>query len=176
VNDASAGNRLVWVGTASTVPSIEMTLDLRTQLTVWVGGELTPSVYWQLADPDFSLVEIGLERTTGRLTKLAVPLYRGELGRQDARQAAPNVEGVPQFDIAEWQPVARSTAGDFKEVFGRIRIDVGPDGWWTITMFDDEIVHHVGVPDLLSYSFNVRNELCGFSVNVARSHSSPGLG
>jgi len=176
VNDAS-GNRLVWIGTSSTVPSIEMTLDLRTHLTVWVGGELTPSVYWQLADPDFSLVEIGLERTTGRLTKLAVPLYRGELGQWDGVQPVPDVEGLPQFDIGGWQPVApRSTAGDFKELFGRIRIDVGPDRWWTITMFDDEIVRHVGVPDLLSYSFNVRNELCRFSVNVAGSHASPGLG
>ena len=176
MTDASPGNRLVWVGTSSTVPSIDMTLDLRTHLTIWVGGELTPSVYWQLADPDFSVLEIGLERTTGRATKLAIPLYRGELGRRDAAQAPPDVEGMPAFDVGAWQPVARSTAGDFKEVFGRIRIDVDRDGWWTITMFDDEVVHHVGVPGLLSCGLNSRKELSRFSVNVARSHSSPGLG
>jgi hypothetical protein len=176
VNDAGAANRLVCVGTTSTVPSIDITLDLRTHLTIWVGGGLTPSVYWQLADPDFSLLEIGLERTTGGATKLAIPLYRGELGRGDAVQAPPDVEGIPTFDVAAWPPIARSTAGDFKEVFGRIRIDVGPDRWWTITLFDDEIVSQVGVPDLLSYSFNGRNELCRFSVNVARGHQSPGLG
>jgi hypothetical protein len=176
MNDASTGGRLVWVGTSSTVPSIDMTLDLRTHLTIWVGGGLTPSVYWQLADPDFSLLEIGLERTSGRATKLAIPLYRGELGRNDAVQAPPEVEGIPAFNVGAWQPMARSTAGDFKEVFGRIRIDVGPDRWWTITLFDDEVVHHVGVRDLLCCGFNNRKELSQFSVNVARSHSSPGLG
>ena len=164
-------NRLVWVGTSSTVPSIDVTLDLRTHLTVWFGG-LTPSVYWQLADPDFSLLEIGLERTSGRTTKVTVPLYRGGLGRRDAVHEGPNVEGIPEFDVRAWQPVARSTAGDFKEVSGRIRIDVERDGWWTITMFDEAVVHHVGVRDLLSYGLNSRKELCQFSVNMARSHAS----
>jgi hypothetical protein len=38
VTDAIEGNRLVWVGTASTVPSIDITLDLLTHLTVSVGS------------------------------------------------------------------------------------------------------------------------------------------
>ena len=174
MNDAGERNRLVWVAT-SPVPSIDITLDLRTSLTVWVGGQLTPSVYWQLADADFSLLEIGLEKTTGRATKLAIPLYRGELTPGDPVRGTVGVQGIPAFDIGSWQPLARSTAGEFKELSGRIRIDVGRDGWWTVTMFDDEVVHHVGSPDLISFGLNSRKELTRFSVNVTRSHSTPGL-
>jgi hypothetical protein len=172
VSDADQASRLTWKETDPSAPEIETTLDLRTHLTVWIGRRLTPSVYWQLSDPEFSVLEIGLDRSTGRPSKVAVPLYRGELGRLEADHVSPDIEGLPLFDIGPWQPLPRSTAGDFKGISGRIRIDVSRDGWWTITMFDDEVVHHVGVPDLLSYGLNSRRELCRLSANVARSRPS----
>ena len=55
--------------------------------------------------------------------------------------------------------------------FGRIRIDESPEGWWTITFFDEPSGLQMSVPDLLEFGFNRQKELCEFSVNMAASYS-----
>ena len=163
--------RLTWLGTTGPILPVDINTELRTHVTIRLGDRLVPCVYWQLSEPDFSLLEIGLEKETGLFRKLSVALYRGDFGRRSPRSPRQDQIGIPRFDVREWQPIPGSTAGDHQEMAGRIRLDEQSDGWWTIGLFDEPVVFEVSVPGLLTFGFSEQRELCELSVNMAASHS-----
>ena len=157
-------DRLTRVGVSEQIPRVDVNIELTAHLTVMIGEGLVPCVYWQLTDPDFSLLEVGLEKETGLLRKLSVALYRGNIGTRASDPPRSETHGVPLFDVDAFPT-------DYEETFGRIRIDEGPGGWWTITLFDEPSGLQIAVPDLLGFGFNRQKELCEFSVNTAASYS-----
>lgn len=82
------------------------------------------NVYWQLVDPVFSLLELGFESPSGRLTHCAVPLFNGDV--EDRRtEPLPNaVQGAPLFDLSLWtvNPDNPAARGNHLEHPGRIRL------------------------------------------------------
>ncbi len=88
------------------------------------------NVYWQLVDPDFSLLQLGFEYPSGRLVKCAVPLFNGEVEHQQTQTLPKATPGTPFFDISPWavdvsNPAARS---NHLEQHGRIRLVRKQDG------------------------------------------------
>lgn len=56
------------------------------------------NVYWHLVEPTFSLLELGFEWTSKRLTHISVPLYKGSINQ--AEDVLPQSErGEPVFDL-----------------------------------------------------------------------------
>jgi hypothetical protein len=103
------------------------------QITVKWKGYITAKIdwdfrstnlYWQFVDPNFSLLELGFEWPSGRLTHCAVPLFNGEV--EDCHsETLPNAPpATPFFDPSPWavqvsNPAAR---GNHLEQPGRIRL------------------------------------------------------
>ena len=170
----SGMKRLIWVGSSKKLPAIHVYIELRCLITILIGDRVVPSVYWQLTDPDFSLLEIGLERETGLIRKISVALYRGIIGTCENPPSQLEEHGIPIFDLTGSRAIVGSTVCDYEEAFGRIRVDQSPNGWQAITLFDEPRVFQLTVPDLLRFGFNERKELCEFSVNLAARDSNPG--
>jgi len=82
------------------------------------------NVYWQLVDPDFSLLELGFEWPSGRLINCAVSLFNGEV--EDCQNQTPpqGNPGTPMFDLSPWplQVSEREVRGSHIKQPGRIRL------------------------------------------------------
>ncbi len=167
-------NRMVWMGEIGQEFNVDIIRDLRSQLTVFVGHELVPSFYWQLVDPDFSLLEIGVDRESGRLTKISVPLYNGPIGVREGHLRQEDKKGLPCFNVNLWPRPSASMKDAFLENIGRIRIDVIDSEWWFITLFDDPRVFSSRSGNSLWFGFNGRNELVQLAVNTKDARTTIG--
>jgi len=103
----------------------QVTVEWKGYITAKIDWDFrSTNLYWQFVDPDFSLLELGFEWPSGRLTHCAIPLFNGEV--EDCQtETLPNAPpGTPFFDLSPWavqvsNPAAR---GNHLEQPGRIRL------------------------------------------------------
>ena len=88
-----------------------------------------PNVYWQLVDPEFSLLELGFDASCGRLVSCSVPLFNGEVRKYDSPLGSVGLPGTPIFEMAPWtsRAAAEDDRGTVLKSPGRIQLDQYPD-------------------------------------------------
>jgi len=133
------------------------------------GTVLTPPpLYWCLVDRKFSLVEIPIDRNTGRLVGVTIPLYNGDLCSLEGgvpSASSKEARGVPIVDLEPWSAVFQPGRGpyenaeDFYNVPGRCRIEVGADVLHLV-LFPEPIRYRVCTQDSVLWEFNESAELC----------------
>jgi hypothetical protein len=104
----------------------EIIVESKGYITVRVGkSQEATHVYWQLVDPEFSLLQLGFEWPSGRLVHCSVPLFNGDVETIEGDPANEGVAGTPFFDLSRW-PVrvteGKKVSGDVIEESGRIRL------------------------------------------------------
>jgi hypothetical protein len=142
-------------------------LDLNVGLPF--GTILTPPpLYWSLVDPKFSLVEIPIDRRTGRLVGVTIPLYNGSLysiEQNGESVSSREIRGVPVIDLEPWSPALQfgrdpyENAEDFYNVPGRCRIEVNADVLHVV-LFPEPIRYRVLTQSSVLWEFNESEELC----------------
>ena len=104
----------------------QVSVESKAYITVRIGKSQTAThAYWQLVDPNFSLLQLGFEWPSGRLVHCSVPLFNGqvEMVQNDARFET--VVGAPFFDISMWPlyiTEGKGVSGNVIEELGRIRL------------------------------------------------------
>jgi hypothetical protein len=136
-----------------------------------------PPLYWSLAEPKFSLVEIGIARSSGRLLSVTVVLYKGVLHRKKSSSASlEKLFGMPVFDLGLWvEPKSLDVKRDHYRVSGKCRLELGSKEL-RVNLFSEEISYTVGVSDQLMCEFNPSGELCAVSVSNLSSLEMSALG
>jgi len=129
----------------------------------WDAG--ATSLYWQLVDPEFSLLELGFEWPSGRLVKCAVPLFNGEVEDKQSESLPSATPGTPFFDLSLWtvdttDPAAR---GNHLDEPGRIRL-VKKNGGLSIICMDSFPVSSVVYAEKLICDFGPRGELIAITL------------
>jgi hypothetical protein len=83
------------------------------------------NVYWQLVDPAFSLLELGFDANTGRLTSGSIPLFNGVVSQHDSTLALHGAKGTPVFNMEPWktEPISRMTPRPVIKTPGRIQLN-----------------------------------------------------
>jgi hypothetical protein len=105
--------------------SAQIVVESKGYITVDMGrNPRATNLYWQIVDPQFSLLELGFEYPSGRLVKCAVPLFNGEIESRISESLPHASPGTPFFDLSPWSvdvnnPAAR---GNHLEQRGRIRL------------------------------------------------------
>jgi|SRR6185312_14195656 len=117
------------------------------------------NVYWHLVDPAFSLLELGFEWGSNRLTHISVPLYKGVIG--DTKEVLPQHEkGEPTFDVPSlgFSGESKGAAPEVIKQEGRIQLDrSGPD--LHIRLGSGSIRRVFSCQDQLIYGFGDSGEL-----------------
>jgi hypothetical protein len=63
-----------------------ITAEWKGYITVRIGmNPRAVNLYWQLVDPEFSLLELGFESPSGRLVACSVPLFNAEVENGESR-------------------------------------------------------------------------------------------
>lgn len=186
--NGSQGSREAWerasvsrlreidVDSVGVVSAFVVSVDRHGVLNLEAPG-LSPAVsryYWRLVDPRFSLVEIGIDRVTGRLLSLCVPLFNGTV--QDLSYAHPPVGDrvAPVFDLASWKEVASSASGVAPTVDlpGRCRLEVG-SSCIRVELFDEVTEHWAWPADNVAVELNAVSELIAVRIlGLSESQSS----
>lgn len=113
-------------------------------------------VYWHLVDPTFSLLELGFERSSGRLTHISMPLFKGEIGEAD--YVIPDcTQGEPVFELDFALQDAKRT--DVVKAEGRIALNrSGKD--LDIVLARSPVSSCVCCQRILVYGFDTDQRLC----------------
>ncbi len=135
--------------------SVEITLD----------AVHSPHLFWRLGDAH-SLVEIGVEESSGRLVSVQVVLYQKPFS-QISPQPVKNVliEGVPGFCLDLWEkPANLYDYGKYLyKVSNGCQLEFG-ERKLRIKLFSDESEYGVMLSGQLLCEFNKRKELCAVLV------------
>jgi len=168
--------RLKHKGTLARVGEVERAFDPYVHVTLRVGVPIgtimsPPPFYWCLIDPKFSLVEIPIDRETGRVAGMTIPLCNGRIRpvEPNARPAARQQPGVPTVDLALWSGTLRSgrdayeTADEYHNETGRCRLELrGTD--LRVELYGDDIQYCVRSADAILWEFNESAELCAVTM------------
>lgn len=122
-------------------------------------------LYWRLIDPEYSLLEIGVDSASGELRSLTVPLYNGDIDVRASVAGKPvsSTLGTPVFSTTHWPSDWRETRHRFVDVPGRIRLDCGPDDV-RIVISDESVHRSVQVGARLVCELNDADDLVGFRI------------
>lgn len=145
---------------------VEVAREGETHISVRVGKIPAPSLYWEMADNKFCLIEIGVDERSGQLTKLSTPLYKGSIGVAKWVAVLDEKQGMPCFDISAWQTIPGSMEGNFILVEGRISIDLIEPDSWVITLYDESMVSRVRLGPKVWFGFNSEGELTHVGLNT----------
>jgi hypothetical protein len=144
----------------------QITVEWKGYITAKIDWNLrATNVYWQLVDPVFSLLELGFEWPSGRLTHCAVPLFNGDVEDRQTESLQHAVQGTPLFDLSHWtvnsdNPAARS---NHLEQSGRIRLMKKENGL-SIICKDSPALRSVAYGGNLVCDFGEGDELVALSL------------
>lgn len=145
---------------------VEVAREGEAHISVRVGKTTAPSLYWEMAVNEFSIIEIGVDERSGQLTKLSTPLYNGTIGSAECVAVLDDKQGMPCFDIRAWHTIPGSMEGNFILVEGRIAIDLIEPDSWVITLYDEPIVTRVSLESKVWFGFNSVGELTHVGLNT----------
>jgi hypothetical protein len=144
----------------------DITVESKSYIMARIGWDFrTKTVYWQLVDPDYSLLELGFEWPTGRLVDCSVPLFNGDI-ENAGREPAPKVEhGAPLFDLSLWpseapKPGARD---NYLKQAGRISLVRTSEGV-LIACQDEPRLRSIVYGEKLLCHFGQDDELVGLTL------------
>ena len=142
------------------VPAITVENPGYAYITVRINKSLKErNVYWHLVDPRFSLLELGFEWSTGRLTAINVPLFKGAVG--EAMAMPDSVRGEPLFDLKElgFASAIQELAPQVIKTSGRISLhQSGQD--LDIVLHESPLARALNSCDRLIYGLNAQDRLC----------------
>ena len=129
-----------------------------------------PPLYWRLVDPQFSLVEIGINRWDGRFVSFTVAHYNGELhplGIPSGTVSTETLAVLPAYSLESWAGFRSDRdvgdiKGEFHDIQGRCRLELGNDSL-RVVLFPDPIVLRVDTRGEVVFEFNASNELCALT-------------
>lgn len=114
--------------------------------------------YWQLVDPAFSLVEVGMDATSGQLVEFAVVNYNGTVESAEPRGTVRTLYGMPCFDLSAWSTPTPGFNPHFAQCPGRCSIALGLEGIY-VGLFADTIDFEVMMENNVGCAFNANGEL-----------------
>jgi hypothetical protein len=117
--------------------------------------------YWRMIDPEFSLLEIGVDSITGQLRSLTVPLYNGKLATIEnvLTESMPEIlSGTPIFNKVHWDADLGEVRNRVSDVPGKIRLDLSNEEL-RIVIEDEAIKRAVLVNNRIICDFNESAEL-----------------
>lgn len=139
----------------------EITVESRSYIQVRVDKSVHDlNLYWQLVDPEFSLLELGFN-PDGRMVSLSIPLFNGNVGRHDTRFSRASSHGTPIFELKPWRvgtEIGQSQETILKTL-GRIEIDRYRNAL-VITVTSEAIASAVLSGGNLLSCFDAKNRLC----------------
>ncbi len=153
---------------------ITRAFDYSLALSVEIGAAVTGATsYWRQMDPEFSLVEIGLDEEEGSLLSVTVPLYNGLLYPYVPDSAQVSGRGLPIFDA----PGPGSGAGAGANLFdvpGRCRLELGA-GLLRLALLEGDVATLIEVGDGLQAEFDARSQLIGFRLTGLTARELTGV-
>lgn len=129
-------------------------------------------LYWRLDDPEFNLIEIGVDRDSGMLVSISAVFYKGllyPLGKIKVAHSNKNAVGIPGFALDLWEDVFKpgrdplDIKAEFYDVPGRCRFELG-EKELRVVLFSDAIRYHITSSDNLVCELNEARELCAVMV------------
>jgi hypothetical protein len=166
------GNKkLEHVGTIHEHCVITRQIDSYICLDVTIGDTSLPSppLYWRVDEPKCNLVEIGIDRSSGRMVSFTVVLYNDVFFPTNTDQYLPSgnrQSGVPLFNLDPWHTTDSTShpSLDYYDVRGKIRLELD-ESRLRINLFDDIIAYRIELSEDTACEFNHQQELCAFSVS-----------
>jgi hypothetical protein len=128
-----------------------------------------PPIYWRLADPKFCLIEIAIDRNSGRLVAVTVVMYQGNLRKADTLErqdlSIKRAVGLPVFSRDLWSKSSDiyDTSKDFYDVQGKCQLEASATEV-RINLFPDKIGSCIEIPNQLTCECNQHDELCAILV------------
>ena len=117
-----------------------------------------PPLYWRLMDPEFNLVEIGIDRRDGHFVSFTLVFCKDvvrTVSKTDETPPAGEDHGVPLFSLDPWAD--NSETGRY-DVSGKCRLELSSKDARVVLSSDD--IHHRVVNEVgLIWEFNAANEL-----------------
>lgn len=124
-----------------------------------------PPLYWRLMDPEFNLVEIGIDRRDGHFVSFTVVFCKEVVRTLSESPKAPvSEEGVPVFSLHPWaaalaaDPDIHAFQTRLHDVHGRCRLELGSDAV-RVVLSSDEIHHCIVTEGGLIWELNASGEL-----------------
>jgi hypothetical protein len=122
-------------------------------------------LYWRMIDEKFCLLEMAVDWHTGLLILFTVVYHKNsvnEITKSDLVVSDIDTIGIPLFDLSLW-PLAElenyNFSKEFRETKERFSLYLR-DKSLHIVLFQDIVVHRVGLPGCFSCGFNRNGELC----------------
>jgi hypothetical protein len=159
--------RIRHVGTTPLKRPTSRVFDEHVFLTIEVDPDRpgSPPLYWNVVDPKWNLIEVGIDRSSGELVSIILTFYRGALAsmNMDRLPEPPDKEiGIPKFDLKMWNEPKdlydiRSEIEEFParchlQLLNKtLRIEISPE----------TVAYLVEVSETLVAEFNHNNELIG---------------
>ncbi len=128
-----------------------------------------PPLYWRLVDPKFCLIEIAIDRNSGRLVAVTVVMYQGNLRKADTLErqdlSIKRVAGLPVFSRDLWSKSSDmyDASKDFYDVRGKCQLEVSATEV-RVSLFPDKIGSCIEIPNQLTCECNENDELCAILV------------
>lgn len=124
-----------------------------------------PPLYWRLVDPEFNLVEIGIDRRDGHFVSFTLVLCK-EVVRtlSQSAEALVSEEGVPVFSLDPWAAALAADPDIHKfqtrlhDVPARCRLELGTEAV-RVVLSSDEIHHRIVTKGGVIWEFNASGEL-----------------
>jgi hypothetical protein len=142
-------------------PSVIVEMSGYVYITVRIHKSLSArNVYWHLVDPIFSLLELGFEMSSRRLTHISIPVFKGPISTKKYILPA-CTRGDPLFNMKE-MALAHEQATSAPEVIkhqGRISLNRSGDDI-DILLENSNIMQVICCQDKVAYGFNVDGRLC----------------
>lgn len=120
------------------------------------------SVYWELIDPDFSLLLLGFDARTGCLVECTVPQYKGVIAQAEGPPPWPEpIASSPAFDLSPWQDLLKrnKTGNRVVATAGRISL-VQYSPWLVIGIVESPAERATISADRLVCCFSSDGSLC----------------
>jgi len=130
-------------------------------ITVRIGKSIRAKhVYWHLVEPSFSLLELGFEVSSRRLTAISVPVFKGRIGT--THHVLPTYTGGdPLFDMKEMvlNLERNDVVPDVLKSPGRISLTQSGEDI-DILLADTQIARAICCNHKITYGFNGDKRLC----------------
>ncbi len=164
-------NKLKFSKSFANTSQIYRKIDRHGCLNVDIGNQpektpVSPPLCWRLLDSENNLVEIGIDRDTGMLASISMPLYNGTLyPLNEIQQHNNDILGIPGFNTDLWDPGTHTydIAADLYTVQGRCNVELGQERV-RIVLFLDTISYCVVSGGEIICEFNHLDELCAVSI------------
>jgi hypothetical protein len=127
-----------------------------------VAGLCYLPLYWRLLDPDFSMVEIGIDKESGKFISLAMPLYNGELSELTDSYTDHNDINIyaPKFSLDVWSAKNDflDSNGEYYSYPGKCQLELTERNL-RIRLFHEMVNSSVMISNNIMFELNKDNEL-----------------